>query len=246
MADNLEFNGYTLSRRWFDYCMDNPDKIKPNHTALYFWVIETFNRFDWKQKVGLPTTHAMEVLGIKSYNTYIATLNDLVEFGFIIMVEKSKNQYSANIIALSNFNKARVKATLKQSESTVQSTVQSTCESIDSITKPINLKTIKPINKEREKKNFSPPSLLEVQDYITEKKYGVNAHSFWNFYESKNWMVGKNKMKDWAKAISGWESRNNDKSNQNQNQNGKQIANAPKQAYEFSVDRIIETYSGSS
>lgn len=102
------------------------------------------------------------------------------------------------------------------------------------------------INKEREKKNFSPPSLLEVQNYITEKEYGVNAHSFWNFYESKNWMVGKNKMKDWAKAISGWESRNNDKSNQNQNQNGKQIANPPKQAYEFSVDRIIETYSGNS
>lgn len=113
----------------------------------------------------------------------------------------------------------------------------------DTVTVNVN-DTVTVINKEREKKNFSPPSLLEVQDYISEKKYGVNAHSFWNFYESKNWMVGKNKMKDWTKAISGWESRNNDKSNQNQN--GKQIANPPKQAYEFSVDRIIETYSSNS
>ena len=134
-------------------------------------------------------------------------------------------------------------------------TIGSKNERIEHVNDTVNVNvnvndTVTVINKEREKKNFSPPSLLEVQDYISEKKYGVNAHSFWNFYESKNWMVGKNKMKDWAKAISGWESRNNDKSNQNQNQNqnqnGKQIANAPKQAYEFSVDRIIETYSGSS
>ncbi len=165
MANNIEFNGYKLSRGWFDYCMENPDIIKPNHTALYFWVIETFNRFDWKQKVGLPTTYAMEVLGLKSYNTYIATLNDLVAFGFIIMVEKSKNQYSANIIALSNFNKARVKATLKHTPKQSESTHQSTSESIDSITKPINLKTIKPINLKTEgsdNSDFSNPTPPEI------------------------------------------------------------------------------------
>lgn len=105
--------------------------------------------------------------------------------------------------------------------------------------------TVTVINKERENKRFSPPSLLEVQNYIIEKKYGVNAHSFWNFYESKNWMVGKNKMKDYKKAIAGWESR--EKENSIQNKNGKQqFANPTKTAYEFSVDRFIETHSGGS
>lgn len=90
------------------------------------------------------------------------------------------------------------------------------------------------------KLKFSPPSLLEVQNYIIEKKYGVNAHSFWNFYESKNWMVGKNKMKDYKKAIAGWESR--EKENSNNNQNGKQFtAPATKRAYKFDAARIIET-----
>ncbi|HEX8575786.1 MAG TPA: DUF6291 domain-containing protein [Flavobacterium sp.] len=106
--------------------------------------------------------------------------------------------------------------------------------------------TVTVINKEREKKNFSPPSLLEVQEFIIEKKYGVNAHSFWNFYESKNWMVGKNKMKDWKKAVAGWDSR--EKENlKNKDQNGKSNnTSGTKQAYEFSVDRIIETYTGDS
>ena len=79
---------------------------------------------------------AMEALGIKSYNTYINTLNDIVDWGFIIMIERSKNQYSANIIALSNFDKAPDKAldkaTLKH--------MSKQRESNDSIYKQVNNK----------------------------------------------------------------------------------------------------------
>ena len=103
-------NSYELSRKWFDWSFENPERINPNHTALYFFIIEHCNRLGWKEKFGLPTTMAKEAIGIRSYNTYINTLNDLVEFGFINLIEKSKNQYSSNIVALSNFNKAPDKA----------------------------------------------------------------------------------------------------------------------------------------
>lgn len=103
-------NSYELSRNWFDWSFENPEKINPNHSALYFFTIEHCNRLGWKEKFGLPTTMAKESIGIRSYNTYIKTLNDLVDFGFIKLIEKSKNQYSSNIIALSNFNKATDKA----------------------------------------------------------------------------------------------------------------------------------------
>ena len=170
MKTKEDINGYSLSRSWFDFCFENPDKIKPNHTALYFFIIELCNRLGWKEKFGLPTSMAKEAVGIKSYNTYINSLNDLVEFGFIVMVEKSKNQYTANIVALSNFDKAQYKAldeaivknevcSIKKSESTVQSTIQSTGESISSIDKQINqepltgeeTKTITPEKSEKEK-----------------------------------------------------------------------------------------------
>lgn len=106
-------NGYDLSRKWFDWTFENPERINPNHTALYFFIIEHCNRLGWKEKFGLPTTMAKEAIGIRSYNTYINTLNDLVEFGFINLIEKSKNQYSSNIVALSNFDKALDKALVK-------------------------------------------------------------------------------------------------------------------------------------
>lgn len=148
----MEINGYELSRNFWNWCFENPEKVKPNHPALFHFIIEHCNRLGWKKKFGLPTTMAKDAIGIRSYNTYSKTLNDLVEFGFIILIEKSKNQYSSNIIALSNFNKAHNKALdkafikhdTKQSESTVQS--------IDSIDKPIT-NNHKPITKEKEE-NF--------------------------------------------------------------------------------------------
>lgn len=128
-----KLNGYQLSRIWFDWCFENPDRITPNHSALYFFCIEHCNRLGWKDKFGLPTTMAMEAIGIKNYRTYINTLNQLIEFGFIILVEKSKNQYSSNIVAIVNFtkalDKALDKAMLKHDTKQVQS--------IASINKPL-------------------------------------------------------------------------------------------------------------
>lgn len=51
---------------------------------------------------------------------------------------------------------------------------------------------------------FSPPTLEEIKAYILEKGYSVDADRFFNFYESKGWYVGKNKMKDWKAAVRTW------------------------------------------
>jgi len=146
-------NSYELSRNWFDFCFENPEKIKPNHIAVYFFAIEHCNRLGWKPKFGFPTSMAMEATGIKSYNTFSATLNDIVSWGFIKIIEKSKNQYSSNIIALSNFNKALDKALdkafIKHNTKQSESTIQSTSESISSIDKQYNQKTNEPINQEQ-------------------------------------------------------------------------------------------------
>ena len=54
---------------------------------------------------------------------------------------------------------------------------------------------------------FSPPSLSEVQAYISERGSAVDAQQFVDFYASKGWMVGKNRMKDWKAAVRTWEKR---------------------------------------
>jgi len=61
-------------------------------------------------------------------------------------------------------------------------------------------------------KRFAPPSLDELKSYIDEKGLiSVDPEYFIDFYESKGWMVGKNKMKDWKATARGWHSRNKGK-----------------------------------
>ena len=55
------------------------------------------------------------------------------------------------------------------------------------------------------KKKFIPPTVEEVQDYLDSVGSKVDAEAFVAFYESKGWMVGKNKMKSWKSAIVTWE-----------------------------------------
>jgi hypothetical protein len=67
------------------------------------------------------------------------------------------------------------------------------------------------INKNKEikitNKLFKKPSVNDVELYCIERDNKIDAISFVNFYESKGWMVGKNKMKDWRACVRTWEMR---------------------------------------
>lgn len=52
---------------------------------------------------------------------------------------------------------------------------------------------------------FTPPDLETVRDYCKERNNNVDPQSFIDFYSSKGWMIGKNKMKDWKAAVRTWE-----------------------------------------
>ncbi len=67
---------------------------------------------------------------------------------------------------------------------------------------------IREVKRSKDNGRFTPPSLDDIKSLIKERNYTVDPNSFLNFYASKGWMVGKNKMKDWRAALAGWESRN--------------------------------------
>lgn len=59
----------------------------------------------------------------------------------------------------------------------------------------------------RERSRFKPPTVEDVRAYCSEKGYAVDAERFVDFYGSKGWMVGRNKMKDWRAAVRTWVKR---------------------------------------
>jgi predicted phage replisome organizer len=91
--------------------------------------------------------------------------------------------------------------------------------------KTLLLETKELDNKELDKKNkrksvtntlrnvtngFNIPTINEIEEYCKERNNNVNANTFYDFYESKGWVVGKNKMKNWKAAVRTWESNRNE------------------------------------
>ena len=84
------------------------------------------------------------------------------------------------------------------------------------------------------KPRFKPPSRAELVEYITEKRLEkVDPDAFIDFYESKGWMVGKNKMKDWKAAARNW-------NRSSRGGNGKQVSQAERER----LERIAKDFGG--
>jgi hypothetical protein len=67
------------------------------------------------------------------------------------------------------------------------------------------------IREQRERENARrraiPPDIADVIEYCRERGTGIDPHRWFNFYSAKNWMIGKNKMKDWQAAVRTWEEK---------------------------------------
>lgn len=53
------------------------------------------------------------------------------------------------------------------------------------------------------------PTLAEVQEYIAEKGYRVDAEAFMAYYDSVGWRIGNKPMRSWRSALTTWERRDN-------------------------------------
>jgi hypothetical protein len=82
-------------------------------------------------------------------------------------------------------------------------------EQVLQILNNLSVKNLTTINKNKEikitNKYFKKPTISEVENYCILRKNNIDSEAFWDFYESKDWFVGKSKMKDWKAAVRNWE-----------------------------------------
>jgi len=64
------------------------------------------------------------------------------------------------------------------------------------------------------KMRFKKPTTWEIKIYCEQRENNIDAATFYDFYESKDWFIGKSKMKSWKACVRTWEKR------QNKNNNG--------------------------
>lgn len=56
-------------------------------------------------------------------------------------------------------------------------------------------------------KRFVKPTVEQIREFCAEHGYAIDADRFFNYYESKGWVVGKAPMKNWQAAIRQWATR---------------------------------------
>jgi hypothetical protein len=96
---------------------------------------------------------------------------------------------------------------------------ENTCEETDSFDTPsavdesnritgdsgIVKTNVCPTGGKPQKKIFKKPKVNEIKDYCDERNNGLDAEKFFDYYESKGWLVGKSPMKDWKACVRTWE-----------------------------------------
>jgi len=117
-----------------------------------------------------------------------------------IETQKSNVGSLISIVKWSQYQESETPVKLQRNSSETQTELQrNSSETIQECKKEKNDKN------DKKKKAFQPPSISDISIYIDEKGFSVDAESFFNFYESKGWLIGKNKMKSWTAAIGTWE-----------------------------------------
>ncbi len=174
-------NGYALSRAWFDFALDNPDKVSGNHTALYLWIVEINNRTGWKDRFGLTVREAMDGMSCKSRTTYFKCFQNLIEWKFIEIVVPAKNQYQCNIIAIPNFVQAQDDQVNRHRTNTDTDSSKSSGTDTGTILKPLNLENQQTLNLKPTNQNEDFINELVSDFEFTEMRFNIQAKKIMEF-----------------------------------------------------------------
>lgn len=140
--------------------------------------------------------------GIKSKTTTQAILKRLVEKGAIVKEEKVEKGVKTCIYSVNHQWWGISKIDMGISKIDMGGISEIGTNNKSNIN---NRNTLS--NKEH---RFQKPSLDEIRDYCLSRSNSVDPEQFYNFYESKGWMVGKTPMKDWKASVRTWEKREKD------------------------------------
>lgn len=138
--------------------------------------------------------HLQRVCGIASRQTAIDVLKSLMAKGYI---SKTENQFNG-IKVVSYSVCPKVGQDVQKMDRGCPENGHNNKEDIN-----INNNSLY----KRESSRFQKPSIDEIRQYCISRNNRVDPDQFFNFYESKGWVVGKTPMKDWRAAVRTWEKR---------------------------------------
>ena len=201
-----------MLNKFYDFCEQNI--VSSNAQLLFYKLLQINNKFAWKEWFRMSNKAISEMIGV-SENTFKRCRNELKDLGLIDFSHSFKNGHMGTITEYCiTYNLHNTKSDTK-SDTNVDINIDTNIDTksdtksdtkVDTINRyKTKTKKEKDISKDISKKKFVPPTAEEVKEYCDSRNNSVDPEKFVDFYASKGWMVGKNKMKDWKAAVRTWE-----------------------------------------
>ena len=181
-------------------CNSKNEKINKQRINGYTWV-------DYKKIL-----NDNPMLRIKSTGALTRRVKKMEDTGFIKSIERRKNGHKLKYFDLTKKSNSLFTQThdpIHENENPIHLKAYPIDE--DEPISTIKDYTIKNNTIKIERGlSFLKPTINDVKLYCLERNNKINAENFYDFYESKDWLIGKNKMKDWKACVRTWESREKD------------------------------------
>ena len=129
------------------------------------------------------------------------TIKTTNRFTLLTLTNYALYQDDRREINTQNSEQSNKQITNKQQTDNKQITTTKEVKEIKNISIPSN----EVIDIDPNPKKFQKPTIAEIQSFCQIRKNSVDADKFFNYYESKGWIVGKSPMKNWQSAIVNWE-----------------------------------------
>lgn len=188
-----------MLNEFYDFCECNT--VSANAQLLFHTLLAINNKCVWEEWFSRTNVSLSGRMGI-SEKAFIRARNELKQLGLIDFVSSKKRGTCTKYCILYNTKGSTKEVQKKYKGSTKE------VQKADINRYKTETKIKKDISDDISKKTrtiFRPPTVQEVKDYCEQRGNSIDAEYFVDFYTSKNWMVGKNKMKDWRACVRMWE-----------------------------------------
>ncbi|HOR13249.1 MAG TPA: hypothetical protein PKX46_04930 [Clostridia bacterium] len=176
---------------------------------LWYKLMCLGNRSGWSEWVIVDNRRLMSMMQQKHEKTLIRWRDALIDAGLVEYKRGSKGAPGRyKLLSFTVKNEAQMTA-YTPAQMTAYTPAQMTAQTT-AIYKHKQNKTKENVSHDTSKKTFVIPDLTEVEAYCKERGNFLDAQKFIDFYTSKGWMIGKNRMKDWKAAVRTWEAKDGD------------------------------------
>ena len=176
-------------------------QLSTGQIALWHALMAINNKCTWIEWFTVPNI-VLELNTGMSRSGVLKARNSLKQYGLI--------DFKANGTKATNYKMVTIAKSKQESNQDSMQESEQVSKQVSTQDGKQDSNTLNKLNETKQKrknikKEFTPPTLEEIEKYVLEKKLQVDSKKFYDYFTEGNWVDSKgNKVKSWKQKILTW------------------------------------------